>query len=96
MPTTLEVKFPADLRQRLDEAVHRLRAKVDTVYTDATESEKMADLHYFVHELVDHELSELSSGDSDLEHGALLDLREQVARHVHRLIEATRKAQSPG
>jgi len=91
MPTTLEVKFPADLRERLEEAVSRLRAKVDAVYVDSTESEKMADLHYFVHELVDHELSELAASDSDLEHGALLDLREQVARHVHRLIEATRR-----
>lgn len=92
MPTTLEVKFPSDLRERLDEAVTKLRAKVDTVYVDSTEAEKMADLHYFVHELVDHELSELADADSELEHGALLDLREQVARHVHRLIEATRQA----
>ncbi|MDA8019419.1 MAG: hypothetical protein MPN21_18410 [Thermoanaerobaculia bacterium] len=91
MPTTLEVKFPPHLRERLDEAVSRLRAKVDAVYVEATEAEKMADLHYFVHELVDHELSELSDGDTALEHGALLDLRERVARHVHRLIESTRR-----
>lgn len=92
MPATLEVKFPADLRERLDQAVQKLRAKVDAVYADATEQEKMADLHYFVHELVDHELSELSSDDPELEHGALLDLREKVARHVHRLIEKTRRS----
>lgn len=92
MGTKFSASFPDDLRQRLDEAVARLRSKVDSVYADSPEHEKMADLHYLAHELVDQEMAELADADKDLERGALLDLREKVGRHVHRLIERTRKA----
>lgn len=93
MTTILEDDlFSADLKENLREAVDRLRDKVDAVYADASESEKMADLHYLAHELVDRQMGELAADDPDLERGALLDLREQVGRHVHRLIEATRRA----
>ncbi|MEM9557628.1 MAG: hypothetical protein AAGC60_25445 [Acidobacteriota bacterium] len=87
-----DAQFPAEIRSTLQAAVQRLREKVDAVYEDSAEHEKMADLHYFVHELVDQQMGELAADDPELEHGALLDLREQVARYVHRLIEDTRRA----
>ena len=90
MATQLQVSFPPEVAAGLQEAVDRLRQKVDAVYGDSTEEEKMADLHYLAHELVDRQMSELAEADPSLEHGALLDLREQVGRHVHRLIERTR------
>lgn len=86
------MSFPAEVSAGLDEAVRRLREKVDSVYSGSPESEKMADLHYLAHELVDQQMIDLAAADPSLEHGALLDLREQIGRHVHRLIEKTRQA----
>lgn len=90
--TRLQVSFSAELERGLEEAVTRLRAKVDAVYGDCCEEEKMADLHYLAHDLIDREMDLLVAGDSEVEHTALVDLREQVRRRVHRLIEKTRRA----
>lgn len=89
--STLPLPLSPALEASLELAVERLREKVDAVYVDSDEAEKMADLHYLAHELVDQHMEELVERDPDLERSALLDLREQVARRVHRLIEGTRK-----
>lgn len=86
-----ELQFPPAVATGLQEAVDRLREKVDSVYGDSSESEKMADLHYLAHELVDQQMADLAETDPSLEHGALLDLREKIRRHAHRLIEKTRR-----
>jgi hypothetical protein len=90
MTTELKISLSPDVLAGLEEAVTRLRAKVDAVFEDSPESDKMADLHYLAHELVDQQMVELADEDPSLEQGALLHLREQVGRHVHRLIEKTR------
>ena len=92
MPNESDTPFPPALETGLREAVERLRDKVDAVYSDASEAEKMADLHYLAHELVDQHLAELVEADPSQEQGALLDLREKVRRHVHRMIETTRRS----
>ena len=92
-PPTLPLPLSPALEASLELAVQRLRDKVDAVFTGSDEAEKMADLHYLAHELVDQHMEALVDKDPDLERSALVDLREQVARRVHRLIEATR---SPG
>ncbi|MEM1203659.1 MAG: hypothetical protein AAGN66_10560 [Acidobacteriota bacterium] len=89
MDNEFNVTFPAEIQTALEQAVDGLRAELDKLYGDS-EAEKMADLHYLAHELVDQQMSEIAAADPDQEQGALLDLREQVGRHVHRLIEATR------
>ncbi|MEM8933864.1 MAG: hypothetical protein AAGE94_21920 [Acidobacteriota bacterium] len=91
MSNAPDPSFSPALKTGLQEAVERLREKVDAVYRDASESEKMADLHYLAHELVDQQVARVAEADPSLEDGALLDLRERVGRHVHRLIEATRR-----
>ena len=94
MPTTprLQVSFSTELESGLVEAVKKLREKVDAVYGDCCEEEKMADLHYLAHDMVDREMDLLVAADPDVEQTALIDLREQVRRHVHRLIEKTRRS----
>lgn len=84
--------FSEELQAGLAAAVHQLRERVDAVYCDTCETEKMADLHYLAHELVDREIEELVAAEPELEQAAIVDLREQVRRHVHRLIEKSRKA----
>ncbi|MEM1177254.1 MAG: hypothetical protein AAGM22_02820 [Acidobacteriota bacterium] len=91
MTTDLKTSFPPAVAAGLQEAVDRLREKVDAVYGEASEMEKMADLHYLAHELVDRQMDELAEADPDLVDGPLLDVREQVGRYVHRLIEKTRQ-----
>lgn len=93
MTTTqrLQVSFSAELERGLEEAVKRLREKVDAVYGDCCEAEKMADLHYLAHEMVDREMALLVEAEPEVEATALVDLREQVGRHTHRLIEKTRR-----
>ena len=90
--TRLQVSFSAELKAGLDEAIKGLREKVDAVYGDCCEEEKMADLHYLAHDLVDREMEVLVAGDPEIEQTAIVDLREQVGRYVHRLIEKTRRA----
>jgi hypothetical protein len=92
MKTEWQAGLSAELEQSLEEAVKRLRAKVDAVYCETCESEKMADLHYLAQELVDQEMEAVVAGEAEPEAAALLELRERVRRHVHRLIEATRRA----
>lgn len=91
MTTETSISFPPAVAAGLQKAVDRLREKVDAVYGEASESEKMADLHYLAHELVDRQMDELAAADPELVDGPLLDLREQVGRYVHRLIEETRR-----
>lgn len=88
----LQVSFSSELESNLEKTVQGLREKVDAVYGDCCEEEKMADLHYLAHDIVDREMDLLLAADSELEQTALVDLREQVRRHVHRLIEKTRRA----
>lgn len=92
MKTEWQAGLSAELEQSLGEAVKRLRAKVDVVYCETCESEKMADLHYLAQELVDQQMEDLAAAGPELEMAALVDLRERVRRHVHRLIEQTRRA----
>ncbi|MEM6794653.1 MAG: hypothetical protein AAF725_11785 [Acidobacteriota bacterium] len=87
---SLAASFPKEIAAALQVAIDQLREKVDAAYGDSPEDEKMADLHYLAHELVDRQMSELAEADPSLEQGALLDLRERVGRYVHRLIERTR------
>lgn len=84
-------RFGRELQHALDEAVRRLREKVDGLYGDLGECEKLADLHFLAHELVDDQIGELSAADPGLSQPALLDLREQIGRYVHRVIERTRR-----
>ncbi|MCG8455643.1 MAG: hypothetical protein MI919_05125 [Holophagales bacterium] len=91
MTRTTRISLPSEVTAGLEQAVHRLRQKVDAVYGASEEAEKMADLHYLAHELVDRQMVDLADKDPSQEQGALLDLRERVARHVHRLIEKTRR-----
>ena len=90
MNTTETFSFPPQIAQGLQEAVDRLRDRIEDAYGDSTEIDKMADFHYLAHELVDQQMSELAEGDPSLERGALLDLREQIGRYVHRLVEQSR------
>ncbi len=90
MDTTETFSFPPEVALGLQEAIDRLRDKIDAVYGDSTEIDRMADFHYLAHELVDQQMSELAEGDPSLERGALLDLREQIGRYVHRLVEKSR------
>lgn len=94
MTTTprLQVSFSAELESGLQTAVAKLREKVDAVYGDCCEEEKMADLHYLAHDIVDREMDLLVAADPEVENTGLVDLREQVRRHIHRLIEKTRRA----
>jgi hypothetical protein len=94
MSTTprLQVSFSAELERGLGEAVKKLREKVDAVYGDCCEEEKMADLHYLAHDIVDREMDLLVAADPEVENTGLVDLREEVRRHIHRLIEKTRRA----
>jgi hypothetical protein len=84
-------RFGAELQRALDEAVRRLREKADVVYGSLGECEKLADLHFLAHELVDDQLGEIAAADPGLSQAALLDLREQIGRYVHRVIERTRR-----
>ena len=90
MDTTETFSFPPEVALGLQKAIDRLRDKIDAVYGDSTEIDRMADFHYLAHELVDQQMSELAEGDPSLERGALLDLREQIGRYVHRLVEQSR------
>lgn len=89
--TTQSFAFPPEVASGLQQAVERLRDKIDAAYADSDESDRMADFHYLAHELVDQQMAELAESDPSLERGALLDLREQVGRYVHRLVEQNRR-----
>ena len=91
MSTTEIFSFPPEVAAGLQEAVERLRDKIDSVYAESQEIERMADFHYLAHELVDQTMAELAESDPSLERGALLDLRDQVGRYVHRLVEQSRR-----
>ena len=91
MSQTETFSFPLEVAAGLQEAVDRLRDKIDAVYGDSTEIDRMADFHYLAHELVDQQMAELADADPSLERGALLDLREQIGRYVHRLVEQSRR-----
>ncbi|MEL7061594.1 MAG: hypothetical protein AAGN46_16330 [Acidobacteriota bacterium] len=87
-----DIQFSAELEQRLADAVERLRSKVDDVYRESSEAEKLADLHYLAFELVDVQMDQIADEHPQMADGALLELRERVARRVHLLIERTRRA----
>ena len=91
MSTRESFSFPPEVASGLQQAVERLRDKIDSVYGESDEVERMADFHYLAHELVDQQMSELAEADPSLERGVLLDLREQVGRYVHRLVEQSRR-----
>lgn len=91
MKSTDTFQFPSPVAAGLQEAVERLRDKIDEAYADSTDLDRMADFHYLAHELVDQQMAELAVADPELERGALLDLREQVGRYVHRLVEQSRR-----
>lgn len=91
IPSDLPLPLSTELESSLERAVVRLREKVDAVYENSDESEKMADLHYLAQELISQHLAEMVSHDPELEPSAMPDLHEQVARRVHRMIETTRR-----
>ncbi len=79
------MSIPEELQELIESTLRAVREEADGIYHDQGEDVKKADLHYLIHEKL-----ELALGRVEMSEVEKAELRREVGRPLHLLVERGR------